>query len=427
MSESTTAYRYDPRQRSTKKKDQAPRGVFRHRSGVWAVRYACGAGCAKHEEKVGPLKSDAIRVYHSRRARAVSEPGWCPRVERREAREHAQVERQRELARTTFAEHVPDFIAWAKVHHRSWAKDDSRLSRVLPVLGAKKLDEITTADVERFLAVLGEGERAVAPATVNRYRDLLSGIFRRAIRLGLLTSNPVKGIPKLKEPGGRIVYLPPGTTDRRAYEEDALRDALPPELRPLFGVSVHTGLRWSEQAGLEWRDVDMLTGVIDVARSKNGYGRRLPMNSASRALLFDLATRRTRTDDPRGPVFAHAYRTVARAFERAVERAKATLRDAGQDATHLDGYTWHANRHTFASRLVMAGVDPLTVRELGGWRTLAMVQRYAHLAPDHLRAAIERLVPIGPAGAPRADAATELRRNFDDPRSLREPVEEGVR
>lgn len=79
-----------------------------------------------------------------------------------------------------------------------------------------------------------------------------------------------------------------------------------------------------------------------------------------------------------------------------MERAQAALRDAGKDAGRLDGYTWHGNRHTFASRLVMAGVDPLTVKELGGWRTLAMVQRYAHLAPGHLASAVERLVATAP-------------------------------
>ena len=61
----------------------------------------------------------------------------------------------------------------------------------------------------------------------------------------------------------------------------------------------------------------------------------------------------------------------------------------------------HCNRHTFASRLVMAGVDRLSVQKLGGWRTLSMVQRYAHLAPDHLRAAVERLT------------VAELGRNLD--------------
>ena len=74
------------------------------------------------------------------------------------------------------------------------------------------------------------------------------------------------------------------------------------------------------------------------------------------------------------------------------------------EAPHLDEYTWHGNRHTFASRLAMAGVDPLTIKEVGGWRTLAMVQRHAHLAPGHLHAAVERLVKQ-PAGV------VELARN----------------
>ena len=53
---------------------------------------------------------------------------------------------------------------------------------------------------------------------------------------------------------------------------------------------------------------------------------------------------------------------------------------------------WHSNRHTFASRLVMAGVDLQTVQELGSWRSLAMVQKYAQLAPGHRLAAVEALV-----------------------------------
>lgn len=179
------------------------------------------------------------------------------------------------------------------------------------------MDEVTTADAERFLAGLREGrspsERALSNSTVNRYRDRLSGMYRRAIRLGLVTTNPVAGIGKDREAGGRIVYLPPATADRPALEEDALREALPPNLLPLFIVSVQTGLRWSEQVGLRWRDVDLLTGVITIQRSKHGHGRQVPMNSVVRSVLFELGTRRQRPDDPDEPVFAwsvHASRQV---------------------------------------------------------------------------------------------------------------------
>jgi site-specific recombinase XerD len=256
------------------------------------------------------------------------------------------------------------------------------------VLGGTKLDEITTANVEHFLASLREGKRAVSAASVNRYRDLLSGLFKRAMRLGLVASNPVRGIPKLREAGRRLTYLP-----FDGVEESALREALAAELRPLFTVSLHTGLRWSEQMGLRWRDADLLNSVITIGRSKNGASRQVQMNQVVRSVLFDLATQRERPDNPEELIFRGAYRTVARSFSQAVSRAQAALRATGKDASRLDGYTWHANRHTFASRLVMAGVDLRTVQELGGWKTLSMVLRYSHLAPSHLQAAVDRLVP----------------------------------
>jgi integrase len=61
-------------------------------------------------------------------------------------------------------------------------------------------------------------------------------------------------------------------------------------------------------------------------------------------------------------------------------------------AAGIENFRLHDTRHTFASRLAMAGVDLLTIKELGGWKTLSMVQRYAHLSPSHRRQAIERLV-----------------------------------
>jgi site-specific recombinase XerD len=280
---------------------------------------------------------------------------------------------------------------------------------VLPVLGESRLDIITTADVERFLDALTSGERAIAPATRNRYRDLLSGMFKRAVRLGLLASNPVKGIPKVKEAGGRVLYLPPATKDRAAHEEAALTKALPVDMRPLFLVSIHTGLRWSEQSALRWQDVDVLSATLTVTRSKNGHQRTVPMNGAVRSVFLDASLNRKRTDEPDEQVFPMAYRTVARAFDRSVKVAQAALRDAGKDASLLEGFTWHSNRHTFASRLVMAGVDLLSVQRLGGWRTVSMVQRYAHLAPDHLRAAVERLtvaeLGVNLDSTPSADTA----------------------
>jgi site-specific recombinase XerD len=163
--------------------------------------------------------------------------------------------------------------------------------------------------------------------------------------------------------------------------------------------------------GLTWRRVDFLTGFLTVPRSKSGEARRVPMNSVVRSVLLELATRRARPDDPDEPVFTPRPPQSAYFFPQAVRRAQAMLRAEARDDTRLDGYVWHSNRHTFASRLVMAGVDLRTVQELGGWKTASMVARYAHLAPGHLAAAVERLV-AGPA------RAMELSRNCPEPVSV---------
>ncbi len=57
----------------------------------------------------------------------------------------------------------------------------------------------------------------------------------------------------------------------------------------------------------------------------------------------------------------------------------------------MDRFPWHDLRHTFASRLVMAGVDLRTVQELMGHKNITMTVRCAHLAPAHQREAIERM------------------------------------
>src|SRR5438034_4110894 len=86
--------------RDTSKRDDAPRGVFRPRPGLWAVRFTCSCGRI-HEETIGRIKKDAVDAYYARRNRLKDEPGWCPKRDKR-------------VPAPAFRDYARDFISWAK-------------------------------------------------------------------------------------------------------------------------------------------------------------------------------------------------------------------------------------------------------------------------------------------------------------------------
>jgi Phage integrase family len=150
-----------------------------------------------------------------------------------------------------------------------------------------------------------------------------------------------------------------------------------------------------------------------VVAPRNGlHWPLLPFNSAVESVLLEMGTRRLRPSDSHEPVFPRRYREPDKFFPKAVKRAQEALREAGHDdeAARLRDFTWHGLRHTWASRLTMAGVDPRTLQTLGNWKSLEMVVKYSHLSPDHLRSAIEKLVaPPGQAnGTPRPAAELDV-------------------
>src|SRR5512146_852920 len=104
-------------------------------------------------------------------------------------------------------------------------------------------------------------------------------------------------------PGAAFHVRPAQFSDHRgvsllADEEQAVSDALAPTFRPHFLVSINTGLRYRERLDLRWANIDALTGLITVRRTKNGHARQIPMNSLVRSTLMDLAAKRKHPNDP---------------------------------------------------------------------------------------------------------------------------------
>ena len=142
-------------------------------------------------------------------------------------------------------------------------------------------------------------------------------------------------------------------------------------------VALNTGMRKEEILSLKWKDVDYRIRTISILDTKNGESRELPMNDIVYRILLAVK----KTDRPW--VFCkkdgERYGNVRKAFEGARKRAG------------IVDFRFHDLRHTFASHLVMAGVDLRTVQELLGHKSFEMTLRYAHLSPEHKKAALDVL------------------------------------
>jgi site-specific recombinase XerD len=336
------------------------RGVFEKvpGSGVWWVCYWDAQG-RKRREKAG-TKGMAIDLYRKRKTEALA-GRKLPETLRR--------------ATVTFPEIARDALEYIKTHKRTYASDLYRMERLLGWWRERAADSITPQEIERRFneAVAQDGWK---PATVNRVKALLSLTYRLAIENGKVPSNPARLVRARQTDNTRVRWLSPD-------EETRLRMAIAEKWSrhlPELEIALHTGLRHSEQYGLTWENVDLGRRQLTIARSKNGHPRFVPLNSAA-VRAFEML--RAGQANPAGPVFLQAngepLTGPRKWFEPAVRRAK------------LLAFSWRCLRHTFASRLVMAGVDLRTLAELGGWRTLQMVMRYAHLAPAHQLEAVERL------------------------------------
>lgn len=239
-----------------------------------------------------------------------------------------------------------------------------RLQLLLDRFDGMTLGEITHREVLRFAE---DRWAQVKPGTAQRDISTLRALMNKARREGYLETLPL--FPKRKKEKARTRWLTPD-------EEHRLLHAAVPRLRQLIVFAIDTGGRRSELLGLDWRYVDLDRSAITFIDTKNGEDRSVRLTGRARRVLLDIGPK------PSGPVFlwnGKSMHDCRSAFNRA--RSKAGLQD----------FRFHDLRHTFASRLVQNGVSIYEVMHLTGHKTLSMVQRYAHLAPDFQKSAIAAL------------------------------------
>lgn len=254
-------------------------------------------------------------------------------------------------------------------------------------LGATHADALTTEQLERYAARRRDVAR-LAPGTVNRELALVRASLRRAADDGIIQRVP--RVRLLREPPGRLRWL-------SADEEARLLAACRPALRRLLTVAVNTGCRAGELRALTWNDVNRELRIVRVERSKSGERREVPLNSTAEAAIGE----RPDDADDADPVFT-TERGAPWKERNLCARVVAAAKRAG-----LPGVTAHTLRHTAASRIVQRTGSVVAVRDLLGHSSLAMASRYSHLAPGHLREAVDAIMPPGPDQEPDHEATEQ--------------------
>jgi integrase len=310
----------------------------------------------------------------------------------------------------TFNELGEEYLAWSKGRQRSYNASKKYIVRLLMKrFEGYYLDEFSNKLIEQLQSEYLNNDYSIN--YINKVTSVLKHMLQKAYEWEMIDEHLIRKIKKAKPLKGenkRLRYL-------SLAECEALIDACEPHLKPIVVTALNTGMRKSEILNLKWDQIDLRHGFILLDVTKNGERREIPINKTLRATLKGLTRR---LDVPYvffNPLTGKPYhKDLRRSFKTALKKAtiekceecdfqQAKTKDStlqiqkcplcgGKITTQkgIEDFKFHDLRHTFASHLVMAGVDIKTVQELLGHKTLTMTLRYAHLAPAHKVDAVKK-------------------------------------
>lgn len=281
-----------------------------------------------------------------------------------------QEERRQHEAMLTFGQFATDhYLPYAYANKRTACTDESKLRiHLLPLLQNRKLNQITTAELQRYFDQL---KGRYKPASCNRHLCLLARMFKLAVTWGFLDKNPAIGIRKAQENNERHRYLSDQEIVRLI---EALRTDHNTVASALFEFLLYTGVRKGEAMAAKWEHVDLEKRIWFLPRTKNGRSRHVLLNDLAAELLQKL---------PRHPgnlylfpsdrVQGQPLTNPQKCFNRALMKAGIT------------DFRIHDLRHTHASILVNNGATLYEVQTILGHQQSKTTTRYAHLGDATLR------------------------------------------
>ncbi|OAI51704.1 integrase [Betaproteobacteria bacterium SCGC AG-212-J23] len=234
--------------------------------------------------------------------------------------------------------------------------------------GALTLDQITGDGI--WAVVQGEQKKGNKPATVNRYLALI----RCLLRMARDEWQWIVAFPKIRLLRGEV------ERDRWLTREEAKRliACCPSHLAAMVRFALATGCRAREISGLEWSRVDLKRRTAWLDRTKNGTPRGVPLNDGAVAVLEEQRGRH--------PQHCFTYDGEPIRWELSNSAWHTALGKAG-----IEDFRFHDLRHTWASWHRQAGTSTDELKDLGGWKSRVMVDRYAKFGTEHLAVAAARI------------------------------------
>jgi len=248
--------------------------------------------------------------------------------------------------------------------HLNWWRDR---------LGSLSLAAVTPAAITEARAALLD---RVSGATSNRYLAALSAVLTLAEKeWEWLSRNPVSKVRRRAESRGRVRFLSDDERKRLLKACEASHDR---RLHPLVLFALTTGARQGELLGLRWEDVDLENARARLQKTKNKDRRSISFPGSAGEVLREMA----KAPHDSGYLFANGDGLPT--FSK-----KPWL--AALNEAKIDDFRFHDLRHTAASYLAMSGATLPELAAFLGHRTLAMVQRYAHLTESHSESVAQRM------------------------------------
>ena len=359
---------------------EAPRAIQRPPgSDIWWINYYVDG--KQHREKVGS-KQAAIALYQKRKA---------------DDREGKKLPSLRNTRFVTLSELIDDALEHV-AGHKDLRNYQSKAEIVRADLGGRKAEDITPQELLQWL-----NGRKKSAATYNRYKAFLSLCYRVGEQNSKVEKNPARKAPHKREDNARIRFL--SREDEYPHLLTSVRKLFPEHVAE-FVVSVHTGMRLSEQYSAEWSQYHKDRRAIELTKTKNGHQRTVHLNQDA---IDAIESVRVPGVKMKGRIFPREDRSVVfinRKQERFDNRSwfVPCLEDA-----KIAGYLWHCNRHTFCSWLAMAGASTKEIQEAAGHRTITMAARYAHLSPAHRLSVVERIAGASTGGQHAPVQAPEVK------------------